>query len=106
MKTMKPKPDKWTVTCRESSVDNKMVPATSPLRAEKRYEWRLHYEGMKVHSLDGLNSGTTLQKVADQWNLEGYSPKIIKGKVYMDLTTSQKLKLALESSPPLPFEES
>jgi hypothetical protein len=97
--------ERWTVSCRETTVQNKKIPITSSLRGEKRFEARLHFEGLRVHSLFGPQAEAILQEIADKWNREGYAPKIVKGKVYMDLSQSEKLKLALAVSPPLPFTE-
>jgi hypothetical protein len=97
--------ERWTVSCRETTVQNKRVAVTSSLRDEKRFEACLHFEGLRVHSLFGLQAERILQEIADKWNQEGYAPKIIKGKLYLDMSTSEKLKLALAVSPPLPFTE-
>lgn len=97
--------EKWTVSCREMKVQNKAVPVTSSLREETRYEWRLHYESMRVHSLHGLQAEDILRGIAAQWNEQGYEPRFVKGKIYLDLSQQEKLKLAMLSSPPLPFDQ-
>lgn len=103
---MKSEPkEKWTISCREMKVQNKAVPVTSSLREEKRYEWRLHYEGVRVHSLHGLQAEDSLRSIAKQWNEQGYEPRFVKGKIYLDMSQQEKLKLAMLSSPPLPFEQ-
>lgn len=103
---MSDKPEKWTVSCRETTVQNKLIPKTNSYgREEKRFTWWLHYDGSRVHSLDGSRGEDILRDIARKWNAEGYEPKMVKGKIYMDLTSKEKLNLAMLCSPKLPFEE-
>jgi hypothetical protein len=97
--------ERWTVSCRETTVQNKRVSVTSSLREEKRYEWRLVYEGHVCHVLSGIQAEDSLRSIAKQWNESDYQPKFVKGKIYMDLGHAERLKLAILSSPPLPFTE-
>lgn len=103
---MKSEPkEKWTVSCREMKVRNKLLPKDHASAEETRYEWRLHYQGMRTHSLHGLQAEDILRGIAAQWNEQGYEPRFVKGKIYLDLSQQEKLKLAMLSSPPLPFDQ-
>lgn len=96
---------KWTVTTHEKRKENKAAPVSSPTRFESEFTSWLRYEGRKVHSLTGKNGQSILEAAAADYNARNYEPKLEDGKIYLELSQSQRDKLAQKFSPTLPFEE-
>ena len=57
----------------------------------------------RCHVLTGERGKIILEEFAAELNAKNYVPRFEKGKIYMDLTPTQKLKLASKASPELPF---
>lgn len=66
-------------------------------------EHYLCWEDQRCHVLTGERGKQILTEFAEELNAKNYVPQFVKGKLLMDLTQQQRLKLAMKQSPELPF---
>lgn len=106
---------KWTVSCypkniteRETRSGDELIKADFATNSQRKavYEYRLCYEGKLAHVLTGDRAKQILEDFAAELNAQNYEPRFEKGKLYMDLTSSQKERLAYLHSPELNFQDS
>jgi hypothetical protein len=68
-------------------------------------EHTLHFDGRKVFTAKTPIAHQTLVELCDKWNKEDYAPKLVNGKLFCEMSESERLKLAALWSPALPFTE-
>lgn len=104
---------KWTVSRHPRNIilkgemyeDGEQAKHDAAVDSAKRatFEFHLNYEGSCVHVLAGPNAERALNEQAEAFNAKNYEPKMVKGKLYPELTQKQREKLAYKSSPELPL---